>query len=108
MSGKYPALDLIYHIPNESKRSKTFGALLKALGLKKGVPDLCLPVARGKYHSLYIEMKAEGGKPTVEQNQWLCKLRSQGNLCIVAWSFEYASDAILAYLNLKNEENEDV
>lgn len=108
MSGKYPCLDLIYHVPNEGKRTKTFAALLRALGLKKGVPDLHLPVARGKWHSLYIEMKAEGGKPTIEQSQWLCKLTAQGNKCIIAWSFDFAKDAILAYLNLKNEENEDV
>ncbi|MBQ4556548.1 MAG: VRR-NUC domain-containing protein [Clostridia bacterium] len=105
MKGKYPELDLIYHVPNEGKRSKIAGAILKALGLKRGVPDLCLPVARGKWHSLYIEMKADGGKPTVEQNQWLCKLRAQGHRCIVAWSFEYARDFIEWYLNIKENEN---
>ena len=106
MKGKYPELDTIYHIPNEGKRSKFFGALLVALGLKSGVPDLCLPVARGKWHSLYIEMKADGGKPTVEQNQWLCKLRNQGHRCIVAWSFEYARDFIEWYLNIKENNDE--
>jgi hypothetical protein len=106
MSGKYPELDLMYHIPNEGKRTKTFAALLIELGLKKGVPDLCLPVPRGKWHGLYIEMKAAGGKPTVEQNQWLCKLRAQGYRCIVAWSFDYAKDFIEWYINIKENDNE--
>ena len=44
--GKYPELDLLYHIPNEGKRSAANGAVLKRAGLKKGVPDLCLPVAK--------------------------------------------------------------
>lgn len=50
-SGKYPELTLLYHIPNEGKRSLKEGARMKAEGLKAGVPDLCLPVARGGYHA---------------------------------------------------------
>ena len=106
MKGKYPELDLIHHIPNEGKRSKATGAQLVSLGLKKGVPDLFLPVARGKWHGLYIEMKANNGKPSVEQNQWLCKLRAQGYRCIVAWSFEYARDFIEWYINIKENDDE--
>ena len=56
-----------YHIPNEGIRKPHTGARLKTVGLKSGVPDLCIPVARGPYHSLYIEMKAQGGKPTESQ-----------------------------------------
>lgn len=33
-----PCLSLMYHIPNEGKR--TNGAVLKAMGLKSGVPDV--------------------------------------------------------------------
>lgn len=38
-----PELALMYHVPNEGKRSN--GGILKAAGLKSGVPDICLPVA---------------------------------------------------------------
>lgn len=101
MRGKYPELDLIHHIPNEGKRSVATAVRLKRMGLKSGVPDLFLPVSRGKYHGLYIEMKAKGNAPTVAQNQWLCRLRVQGYKCIVAWSFDYARDYIEHYLNIK-------
>lgn len=57
-SAAHTELKLLYHIPNEGKRSVSYGAALRRQGMKKGVPDLCLPVARGKYHGLYIEMKA--------------------------------------------------
>jgi hypothetical protein len=50
--GKYPELKLLYHVPNERKCSAVEGANLKRAGVKRGVPDLCLPVARGKYHGL--------------------------------------------------------
>ncbi len=67
-TGRYPELKLLYHIPNEGKRSVVNGANLKKAGLKKGVPDLCLPVAKGNYHSLYIEMKKNKRcRPSAEQ-----------------------------------------
>lgn len=56
-SGRFPELELLYHIPNEGKRSRATGRRMVAEGLKKGVPDICLPVARGGSHGLYIELK---------------------------------------------------
>ena len=46
-------------------------ANLKKEGVKRGVPDICLPVSRGKYHGLYIEMKAGKNKPSKEQKEWI-------------------------------------
>ena len=62
--GKYPEIKFLYHISNEGKRSVYNGAAMRRQGLKKGVPDLCLPVSSGKYHALYIEMKRKGEKPS--------------------------------------------
>lgn len=61
MSGRYPELHLMYHIPNGGARSKPEAARFKAMGVKKGVPDIHLPVARGQHHSLYIELKRQHG-----------------------------------------------
>ena len=58
----YPELALLYHIPNE-REDKIQTAILKSMGVKKGVPDLHLPIPSGEFHSLYIEMKALDGKP---------------------------------------------
>ena len=44
---KHPALALLYAIPNGGHRHKAVAARMKAEGVKAGVPDLCLPVARG-------------------------------------------------------------
>lgn len=57
-----PCLSLMYHIPNEGKR--TNGAVLKAMGLKSGVPDVCLPVPSHNFNGLYLEMKYGQNKPT--------------------------------------------
>ena len=53
----YEGLGLMFHIPNEGKRSRFSGGKMKKEGLKRGVADVCLPVPRGPYHGLFFEMK---------------------------------------------------
>jgi hypothetical protein len=95
----YHELDLLYHIPNEGKRSPNGGRRLKAEGLKSGVPDIHLPVARSGYHGLYIELKREKGSTTTKnQDIWLEALNKQGYLAIVCKGWKEASEKILSYL----------
>lgn len=94
----YPELELIYHVPNEGKRTDYQGKKLKREGLKKGVPDLCLPVPRSGFHGLYIEMKYGTGRLTKEQKEWIEKLNKQGYKATVCYGFEEARDTILKYI----------
>ena len=104
---QYPELELMYHVPNEGKRSKVTGARLKQSGLKPGVPDVCLPTAHGPYIGLYIEMKVKPNKPTENQKKWLRALRSAGHCTAVCYGWEEAKDLIESYLRLpKGEINE--
>ena len=96
----YPELELIYHIPNEGKRSNYQGKKLKREGLKKGVPDLCLPVPRKNYHGLYIEMKYGNGRTSKEQREWINKLNEQGYKAVVCNGFEEAKETIEKYIKL--------
>ena len=99
--GTLPEVDLLYHIPNGGSRHKLEAANLKRQGVKAGVPNLCLPVARGKYHGLYIEMKAGRNKPTALQAEWLVLLRRQGYVAEVCHGWQKAAKIIEKYLNLK-------
>ena len=81
--GKYPELKLMYHIPNGGSRNRLEAANLKKQGVKSGVPDICLPVARGAYHGLYIEMKVGRNKASENQTQWLSDLNEQGYYCLL-------------------------
>ncbi|MGI5848802.1 MAG: VRR-NUC domain-containing protein [Christensenellales bacterium] len=98
---KYPELKSLYHIPNGGHRHKVTAIRLKMTGVKAGVPDLCLPVARGPYHGLYIEMKYGKNKPSPAQKEWLRRLTEQGYKTAVCWGWEEAKDAILGYLKQK-------
>lgn len=100
--GKYPELDLLYHIPNGGSRNRLEAANLKRQGVKAGVPDLCLPVARGKYHGLYIEMKYGKNKTSENQNIWLKALAAQGYASAVCYGWQEAQELITKYLELRS------
>ncbi len=102
-AGKYPELRLLYHIPNEGKRSASQGARMRAEGLRAGVPDICLPVPRGGYSALYIELKAGRNKPTDDQLAWLAALDAAGNKTAVCWGWQAASKAVKAYLEKRED-----
>ncbi len=103
-SGCWPELNLLYHIPNGGSRHKLEAAHLKQQGVKAGVPDLCLPVARGGCHGLYIEMKRiRGGRVTPEQQAWMNALMAEGYTVALCRGWEVASDVILKYLKGEKE-----
>lgn len=76
--GRMPELEYMYHVPNGGKRDAATATALKRQGVKAGVPDIHLPVARGEYHGLYIELKAGKNTTTAKQKGWLRFLRQQG------------------------------
>lgn len=99
--GAHPELSLLFAIPNGGHRDKVTGALMKATGVKAGVPDMCLPVARGGYHGLYIELKRKvGGQVSVTQKQWIISLQEQGYMAKVCKGADEAIATLTAYLNM--------
>ena len=98
---KYPELDMLYHIPNGGSRNQIEAANLKKQGVRAGVPDLCLPVARGKYHGLYIEMKYGKNNLSEKQKEWLSKLSEQGYATAVCYGWEAAAKVLEKYIALE-------
>ena len=98
-SGKWPELKLLYHIPNEGKRTARQGARMKGEGLKPGVPDICLPVPRNGNHGLYIELKRrKNARVTQDQLDWVADLAAQGYVAAVCRGCDEAISVITAYL----------
>jgi len=99
-AAKFPELRLLHAIPNGGYRNKAEAARLKAQGVKAGVPDICLPVARGGWHGLYIELKRDDGKSgaSVEQKRWLDDLAGQGYVAMMCHGWANAASVVLAYL----------
>lgn len=110
---RYPELGLLHAIPNGAKlpwrrnrngrRFSPEASKLKAEGLKAGVPDMSLPVARQGYHGLYVELKAGSNQPTDEQVWWLDRLAAQGFLAVVCRGAEDAIETIAEYLGIRSD-----
>lgn len=97
---KWPELALLHHIPNGGTRDAIEGRHLKQQGVKAGAPDLCLPVARGQYHGLYIEMKTEKGRTSDAQEWWGERLLAQGYMWEVCHGWESAVRVLEWYMSL--------
>jgi hypothetical protein len=110
MRGTWPELERMFHVPNGGSRNKAEAARLKAQGVRAGVPDICLPVARGCYHGLFVELKKrEGGRVSKEQREWIEYLEGAGYCARVCNGWDAARETIERYMRggmLKEGENE--
>jgi hypothetical protein len=100
-AGKYPDLKKMSHVANGKKRSKITAAILKGMGVKRGVADVFLPVPRGLYHGLFLELKrVKGGELSDEQKAFGDQVMGDGYRYTVCEGWEQAADRILQYLSL--------
>lgn len=99
---KYEGINRIFAVPNGGYRNKRNAVTLKRTGTKAGVPDLCIPVPKGKYHGMWIEMKRRK-KFTVsdEQNDWQAYLNSAGYYAVIAHGCDEAIQYIKEYWGSK-------
>ena len=72
-------------IPNGGNRNVVTGAMLKAEGVKRGVPDIAIfeavevPGAPSWYYALFIELKdGPKGKVSDHQKEWIRRLNENG------------------------------
>lgn len=93
-----PLWGLCFAIPNGGKRNKAVAGKLKAEGVKAGVPDLFLPVARKGCHGLFIELKVGSNKATKSQSMMIDRLKLQGYCATVIWEAQMAINLLEWYL----------
>lgn len=104
---KYPQLKWLHHIPNGGSRHIIEAGKLKAMGVKRGVADIFLPVRQvGSSGSifkcgLYIELKKVGGKLSTEQLNFATDVMRNGYVWKLCYGWEDARDRIIEYLEGK-------
>jgi hypothetical protein len=99
---KHPELSLFHHIPNGGKRDIVTAVQMRDSGVRAGIPDYFLPVARGQHHGLYIELKRDrGGQTSPAQNAIIARLREQGYRVEVCKGHLAAIRVLEEYLNIK-------
>ena len=98
---QYPALNMMFAVPNAGKRSPAVANYYLAEGLKSGVPDIILPVSyQFPYNGLVIEMKDGKNKPTDKQKQWLEMFDQAGWRTEVCYSYDEAVSVLKDYLKI--------
>lgn len=105
----YPELKWMFHIPNGGFRYKGEAGKLRAMGVKAGVSDICLPIKRHEFAGLWIELKAHPKKDrkkphrkaSTEQDIWIEFFRGQGFGAMICVGWEHARDTIVSYLEYK-------
>jgi len=109
VSVTHPELVTLHAIPNAGGYAGGYGNNLarvqaaKREGVRAGVPDIHLPVARGGYCSLYIELKRQNATASAvseRQRDWHIRLCEAGNAVHVCCGWEAARDVILEYLSM--------
>lgn len=93
-----PLWGMIFAIPNGGHRNKATAGKLKAEGVRAGIPDLFLPVARKECHGLFLELKVGSNKATENQMRMIDRLKLQGYAAAVIWDLRMAINLIEWYL----------
>jgi len=98
----YPFLWMLHSSLNGVKLSKMQAGKAKASGMLSGVPDLFLPVPRGSFFGLYIEMKNATGRIMPNQSRYLKAVSDFGYSAVVCYSANEAIKTIENYYFVPN------
>lgn len=103
-----PELRWLHHSPAGGKRDAFVGAQMRALGVKRGFPDLILPVwvggPSGFSSGLVIEMKSAIGRTSPEQKEWLAHFEAQKWQVEIARSAQEAREMLCRYLGTRPQD----
>lgn len=97
---KNPLLKTIFHVENERKCTPAQGARRKRKGVRAGIPDIIVPIPRGKYCGLVIELKTKNGKISKEQKEMLTLYEQLGHCIAILYSAEEAITFLKWYILL--------
>lgn len=100
-SRRWPELEDMFATLNGLRLTIGQAVKAKAAGMTKGIADIWLPVPRGDYHGLVIELKkAKGGKKSDEQVKRIARLVSRGYFACFCAGFDEARETIENYMLL--------
>lgn len=98
----YPELKYLFSTLNGVRLPIGTAVKMKRAGMTRGVLDIWLPVRRGRYSGLAIELKHGGNKPTTEQKDWISHLNDNGYFfAVVCYGVDETTKIITEYLEEK-------
>ena len=88
---------VVIHIPNEGKRTVSYGKSLKDMGMRSGVSDLFIAMGRHNYYGAWIELKSKNGVLSTAQRQFIIDISDQNYLSASCHSIEETIEFIEWY-----------
>jgi hypothetical protein len=85
-------------VPNGGSRNVIEATKLKAMGTKKGVPDILIFEPKKEYKGMAIELKVGKNKPSEYQLEWIEQLNKRGWYCIISYDLDEVMKEIDEYL----------
>ena len=98
---EFPALQFVFAIPNGGHRSKKTAAKLWMEGVKRGVPDVFIPIPRHGFHGAWSENKSTDGKLTKDQKAFLEFLTGAGYATKVCYNVDEQLAFVEWYLGIE-------
>lgn len=130
VSGQIPELQWAFHVPNGGHRHIKVAMALKSQGVKRGVPDILIPVpstrlmdvatyARYIHHAalstlpahptlpyvgLALELKVGTNKQSTDQIEWQKRFQQSGWRAVVCYGWEAAAKESILYFGHSPEQ----
>jgi len=101
ISCAYPDVGRYIATDPAGARTPQAGLRRKRMGVRAGVPDIMWPAARHGFHGLWIELKADKGRLSPAQTDWLSYLATAGHLAVCCHGLTEAIDAVAGYFDVK-------
>ena len=89
---------LWFHPPNEIRAKPQYMVKRKQMGVKSGVPDVCILEPNKLYKGLFIELKVGYNKLSDNQESWIYELNKRGFKAFVSYSLDECIEEIDNYL----------
>lgn len=109
LEGAFPALGMLFCVPNGGLRSVRTAARLKAEGVRAGVSDLVLPVPKDGWAGVFLELKtavrARQGLRACSDDQvtWLRLAATYDWKAVIAFGADAARVALAHYLRIPGD-----
>ncbi len=94
--------EVLIHIANEYDGGAARGQIRKTMGVMKGVSDFFLPIPKGLYHGMWIELKRKkNGRCTDEQKRWIEQMKLLGYAAYFCFGDDEAINTVKKYMEIK-------
>ena len=85
---------------SESKSTAAWRSIQHRMGMRKGVSDLFFPESRMEFKGMWLELKADKGRPSKEQIEFIKDMETCGYCGFITFGYEESEEKIKWFFSL--------